>query len=70
MSRGLGFVSGVVALLALLAAPTPSDLSYPAQTTAAVAALMSIWWLTEALPIAVTDEVLVLGGRGLANGCC
>ncbi len=57
MSRGLGFVSGVVALLALLAAPTPPDLPYSAQTTAAVAALMSIWWLTEALPIAVTALV-------------
>ena len=57
MNRGLGFALGVASLVAVLMLPTPEGLTHAAQVTASVAALMSVWWLTEALPIAVTSLV-------------
>ena len=54
MARTIGFTLGVAAFVAVVLLPAPADLSEAAQATAAVATLMSIWWLTEALPIAVT----------------
>lgn len=49
----VGFVLGLVAFFALLAAPqfTPEPV---AQKVAAVTALMAIWWITEAAPLPVT----------------
>jgi sodium-dependent dicarboxylate transporter 2/3/5 len=50
-----GLWAGVVAFLLVLLLPLPLDPG--AQRTAAVAALMSTWWLTEALPLAATALV-------------
>jgi solute carrier family 13 (sodium-dependent dicarboxylate transporter), member 2/3/5 len=47
-------VLGIGTSLALLALPAPAGLAPPAWHTAAVAALLAIFWLTEAAPISVT----------------
>ncbi len=51
--RRLGLVIGPAAFLLIMVAPIPS-LNPPAQAVLAVAALMAIWWLSEALPLAAT----------------
>ncbi len=51
--RRLGLVIGPAVFLLILVAPIPS-LATPAQAVLAVAALMAIWWLSEALPLAAT----------------
>lgn len=49
-----GLVLGLVLFAVLLALPAPSGLSPEGWRTAAVAALMAVWWMTEALPIPAT----------------
>jgi len=51
--RRLGLVIGPVVFLLILVAPIPT-LATPAQAVLAVASLMAIWWLSEALPLAAT----------------
>ena len=55
-ARWIGLFAGP--LLALVVACLPGsitgDLSPPAQTTAAIAVLMALWWMTEAVPLPVT----------------
>jgi sodium-dependent dicarboxylate transporter 2/3/5 len=53
-SRTIGLVAGAAACTAMLLAPTPAGLSDGAWHTSAVATLMAVWWLTEALPIPAT----------------
>jgi len=55
LTRRIGFVLGPAAFVALLATTPPEGLPPSAWVTAAVAAWMSIWWLTESVPIAVTS---------------
>ena len=50
--RTVGLFAGPVLLVALLAAPLP--LAPPAHRLAAVMAMMVVFWVTEALPLAVT----------------
>ena len=50
----LGFWSGIPVFLILLLLPVPQGMSPTAWRTAAVAALMVIWWITEAIPIPAT----------------
>lgn len=52
--KSLGFGTGVLIFLMMLFMPVPDGLSPEGWYTAAVASLMAIWWITEALPIAVT----------------
>lgn len=52
--KRLGLLLGVVLFIAMLAIPGPEGLTDAAWRTAAVAVLMATWWITEALPIAVT----------------
>jgi sodium-dependent dicarboxylate transporter 2/3/5 len=50
----LRFVSGPVVFALMLAAGPPGGLGPHAWRTAALAALMAIWWMTEAVPISAT----------------
>ena len=50
----IGLVLGPLVFLALLAAPQPEGLSAAGQQAGAVAALMAIWWISEAIPIPAT----------------
>jgi len=59
-SQRLGLVLGGVLFVALLLVPAPEALGVPGWRTAAVALLMSVWWMTEAIPIPAT-ALLPLG---------
>ncbi len=50
----IGLLAGAALFLLLLALPAPSGLDPAAWRAAAVALLMAVWWMTEALPIPVT----------------
>jgi sodium-dependent dicarboxylate transporter 2/3/5 len=65
-----GFFLGPVGFALMLALPPPSGLSQPGWAIAAVGVWMAFWWMTEALPLAVTallPLVLfpILGVRGI-----
>lgn len=51
--KRIGLGLGVVLSLAVFFL-IPADLSYDLRATAAVAVLMAVWWMSEAIPIAVT----------------
>lgn len=53
-SRRVGLLLGLVGFAALLAVPAPEGLSDLGWRTAAVAFLMAVWWVTEAIPIPAT----------------
>ena len=50
----VGLFLGLPLFVALLVLPRPAGMTPAGQKTLAVTALMAFWWLTEALPIAVT----------------
>jgi len=52
--RLIGLFAGPLFALSLALSPTPEGLSQEGWWTAAVGLLMAIWWMTEALPLAVT----------------
>lgn len=52
-----GFWAGISALLLMQLLPAPEGLSPAAWHTASVAALMGIWWFTEAVPIPLTGSL-------------
>lgn len=52
--KRIGLLLGPVAFLVMLWIPEAQDLSTAGQRTAAVALLMAIWWITEAIPIPIT----------------
>jgi sodium-dependent dicarboxylate transporter 2/3/5 len=52
-----GLAAGVLLCVALLLVPAPEGLDPGAWRTAAVGALMAVWWITEAQPIAATALV-------------
>lgn len=45
---------GLILFALILLLPAPEEMSPEAKKTAAVAVLMGVWWITEAIPIAVT----------------
>ncbi len=53
--KKIGLVAGLVVFGALLFAPNPEGMTPEARKAGAVGALMAIWWITEALPIAATS---------------
>jgi sodium-dependent dicarboxylate transporter 2/3/5 len=53
----IGLVAGVLAAVGVMLLPLPDGMSEPGRRTAAVTALMAVWWITEALPIAATALV-------------
>jgi solute carrier family 13 (sodium-dependent dicarboxylate transporter), member 2/3/5 len=50
----VGLFAGPAVMIAMLLLPAPAGMSAEAWRTAAVAALMAIWWVAEALPLPVT----------------
>ncbi len=59
-AQRLGLLLGGIIFLLLIVIPAPSGLSVEGWRTAAVAMLMAIWWMTEAIPIPAT-AILPLG---------
>ena len=50
----IGLVVGPLAFVLLLVLPAPGELSPVGWRTAAVATLMAVWWMTEAIPLPAT----------------
>lgn len=56
-SFNLGFVLGLLAFGAVLFLPSGKEFTPQIRNMLAIAALMAIWWMTEALPLAITALV-------------
>lgn len=52
--RWLGLAAGPLVLVSLLVMEPPEGMTPEAWRTAAVAGLMAVWWMTEAIPISAT----------------
>ncbi|ADZ69237.1 SLC13 family permease [Polymorphum gilvum] len=52
--RRVGLIAGPILSLAILLTPAPAGLGPSAQAVAAVGVLMAVWWMTEAVPLAIT----------------
>lgn len=52
--RYIGLFTGILAFILILLLPTPEGLSPEGKSAAAVVILMSIWWITEAIPVFAT----------------
>lgn len=57
--KSVGFVSGLIVFLTLLIFPVSSE-NINASNMAAIASLMAIWWMTEAIPIAATALIPII----------
>jgi sodium-dependent dicarboxylate transporter 2/3/5 len=57
VKRGIAFGLGWLLFLLVLSLPAPTGMSGAAQRVAATVALMSVWWIGEALPLAATALV-------------
>ena len=55
--RAVGLATGAAAFVAMVSLGAPDGIADAAWLTLAVAALMAIWWATEALPLAATALV-------------
>ena len=53
-TRRIGWLVGLTLFVLMRVLPEPAGLSVEGWAVAGVAALMSVWWLTEAVPIPVT----------------
>lgn len=51
----IGLWLGAIASLVVLVAPAPEGLAPAGQRLAAIVTLMAIWWVTQAMPVAVTS---------------
>jgi len=73
--RGIGLVLGLALFAFFLARPAPAGMTPEAARAAAVALLMAVWWITEAIPIAATALLPlalypllgVMGGKATAR---
>ncbi len=50
----LGLIAGIAVFALILMLPTPEGMTFQAKSVAAVVMLMSIWWITEAIPVFAT----------------
>lgn len=53
--RRAGLYVGLIAFLVVILSPTPAGMTPEGQRVAAIATLMGIWWITEAIPIPATS---------------
>ena len=60
MRQRIGLWLGPLLLLAILLLPRPEGLSSEAQRVGAVVAMMAIWWLLDAVPVAITALLPIL----------
>jgi len=58
--KKIGLFLGLTIFILILLMPTPEGMSLSAQKTAAVVLIMAIWWITEAIPIAVTALIPIV----------
>ena len=56
----IGLCAGPLLMVAVLALPLPEGMSPEGHSVAAIAVLMAVWWLTEAIPIPATALLPVL----------
>ena len=64
--RWIGFGVGLV-LAALVFLVMPADVEHNARLTAAVAVLMAVWWMTEAIPIPATSLIPLIAFPALGQ---
>ena len=58
MSRAnIGLITGIILFAVLVLMPTPEGMPVEAKHVAAVAALMAVFWMTEAIPIPATSLI-------------
>ncbi len=57
---GYGLVSGIFILILFFLTKPPDTLSHEGWLTAGIAILMTIWWVTEAIPIYVTGIIPII----------
>ena len=53
--KKIGFFLGPALFLLILFLPVPEEMKPKAMKTAAIAVLMAVWWITEAIPIPATS---------------
>lgn len=53
LKERIGFVAGLALIAVMLLLPPPASMTLTAWRVAAVGLLMAVWWMTEAVPIAV-----------------
>lgn len=57
LRQKIGLLAGVPVFLIMLILPRPAELSPEGYKTLAVAVLMALWWITEAIPIPATSLI-------------
>lgn len=61
MSRStLGLIFGPALFLLFMICPEPEGMSEPAMNVAAIAVLMAVWWISEAIPIPATALIPIV----------
>lgn len=60
MKKKIGFLLGISIFVLFKMLPAPAGLPDEGWDTAAIAVLMAVWWVTEALPIAVTALIPIV----------
>ncbi len=55
--RQIGLIAGLLSFVVAIQLPPPTDLTQQGWLVLAIAVWMAIWWMTEAVPIAVTAMV-------------
>ncbi|MBL4600921.1 MAG: DASS family sodium-coupled anion symporter [Rhizobiaceae bacterium] len=53
-TQKIGLITGILVFVAMVISPAPSGITNAAWSVAALALLMMIWWMSEALPLAAT----------------